>query len=1185
MPQAIPAIVAALKATAFTIGTYAVTYGTVAKVALLAGSVVYSRRQQKKAMRSLARIQDQGTTVSFADPVASARIVYGEVRCGGTTVFSHTTGTKNEVLHLVLVHCLDGVSELGEVYYGDEALLLPWNGGSPPNNPGVGSRFRDKVLVNKKVTGGAADADLAAAAPTKWTTDHKLTGLCSTYHRLTWDADTFPQGASFNISVMIKGRPCYDPRTTTTVWTANPALILRDYLITHQGVPSAEIDDADVTAAANICDESVTIADATTASRYTCNLVLDTADAPPDNRKKIAACMSGWVAKVGGKWRMQAGAHKSSALSLTMADFRGPISFQAQDSISASCNGIRAVYLDPQNNWQPADAQPVYKIVTAPNITAGTRCTILSVGTTNFTAIGASANTVGVTFTATGAGTGTGTVDPYMGADNGQRRWRDIDLYGTTSHAEAQRLMRIELERARHELTLSAPVMMRGLQVQAGDYVDLTESRYGWTNKLFEAVRHRTIFDAQEHGIAIGCDLTLREVSSAIYTRASADETSADPSPNTDMQRPWEIAAPTSLVLASGTTELVKLKDGTIVERLKASWTAPADPYVTGGGRIEVAYKKSADTPWLPSEYVPGDATLHYMSPVIQGTNYDVRVRSINPLGVSSDWVAVTAHTLVGKTAAPNPVTSLTATAAPGAILLKWINPTDVDLLGVQIYQNATNSKPASPAFWVAAPGNTYTHDGLSGGDVRYYWVVAVDTTINISTDATANATAEAIESATLMYRGAFAAANAYWDNDQIKNLVLAGGSYYKANNPAKDGLTTWSSPPSADWAAFTPTPDLVATGVVSGTGELAVTLSGTLAKFGTRSQFLSGPGGGSSFMMLRAAGDPVGDMSIGLFHGGTDATIELGPIPVTGAYVPTVRLTASTGAALLGAVTCGAVSATSVNVGGATPCILYGSSGSLRVGSTTSAIDRDVVARGFNAGTGGLTALDGSSELAVATVYGGARLTGWDLTVRTTGGANKFTVTAATGALWCGAGGIDTDGGMQVDGNANFGAALGCAGIFTVGAAAQIDIGTDCNLYRSAVNTLKTDDALTVAGALTASGSAYVKGAGLYCAASGGASEEFYWVQGTGVISRGVNMGVVDTSYNVRALLSQTSGYYGLYVNSDLVVTVKKTGWAAASGTATRSTFATSTVTTEQLAERVKALIDDLSAHHGLIG
>jgi len=49
-------------------------------------------------------------------------------------------------------------------------------------------------------------------------------------------------------------------------------------------------------------------------------------------------------------------------------------------------------------------------------------------------------------------------------------------------------------------------------------------------------------------------------------------------------------------------------------------------------------------------------------------------------------------------------------------------------------------------------------------------------------------------------------------------------------------------------------------------------------------------------------------------------------------------------------------------------------------------------------------------------------------------------------------------------------------------------------------------------------------------------------------------------------------------------VVDSRKTGWAAATGTATRSTFATGTVTTEQLAERVKALLDDLISH-GLIG
>lgn len=52
-------------------------------------------------------------------------------------------------------------------------------------------------------------------------------------------------------------------------------------------------------------------------------------------------------------------------------------------------------------------------------------------------------------------------------------------------------------------------------------------------------------------------------------------------------------------------------------------------------------------------------------------------------------------------------------------------------------------------------------------------------------------------------------------------------------------------------------------------------------------------------------------------------------------------------------------------------------------------------------------------------------------------------------------------------------------------------------------------------------------------------------------------------------------------------VVGARKTGWTAPTGTATRTTFDTATVTLSVLAEHVKALIDDLhaTAGHGLIG
>ena len=56
------------------------------------------------------------------------------------------------------------------------------------------------------------------------------------------------------------------------------------------------------------------------------------------------------------------------------------------------------------------------------------------------------------------------------------------------------------------------------------------------------------------------------------------------------------------------------------------------------------------------------------------------------------------------------------------------------------------------------------------------------------------------------------------------------------------------------------------------------------------------------------------------------------------------------------------------------------------------------------------------------------------------------------------------------------------------------------------------------------------------------------------------------------------------LSLNATQVISTRRTGWVAPTGTATRTTFATSTVTLSELAERVKALIDDLTTH-GLIG
>lgn len=66
---------------------------------------------------------------------------------------------------------------------------------------------------------------------------------------------------------------------------------------------------------------------------------------------------------------------------------------------------------------------------------------------------------------------------------------------------------------------------------------------------------------------------------------------------------------------------------------------------------------------------------------------------------------------------------------------------------------------------------------------------------------------------------------------------------------------------------------------------------------------------------------------------------------------------------------------------------------------------------------------------------------------------------------------------------------------------------------------------------------------------------------------------------------IDTATGNYSVATNK--VIGARKTGWGAPTGTATRTTFDTATVTLPQLAERVKALLDDLNATagHGLIG
>lgn len=84
------------------------------------------------------------------------------------------------------------------------------------------------------------------------------------------------------------------------------------------------------------------------------------------------------------------------------------------------------------------------------------------------------------------------------------------------------------------------------------------------------------------------------------------------------------------------------------------------------------------------------------------------------------------------------------------------------------------------------------------------------------------------------------------------------------------------------------------------------------------------------------------------------------------------------------------------------------------------------------------------------------------------------------------------------------------------------------------------------------------------------------YWNEIGDATSKYISVATGDNALNLTNLL--------LKINGTQVVGTRKAGWGTPTGTATRTAFDTSSVTLPQLAERLKALIDDLKLH-GLIG
>ena len=577
------------------------------------------------------------------------QIIYGKMRVGGARIYDEATGTNNKYLHRIIAVAGHEVEEFDEIYINDEIVTLDGSG-----NVTSPSQYNGKVRI--KLHYGAsdqnADADLVAESA-HWTDDHRLRGIAYMYIRLQFDADAFPNGIP-QITSTVSGKKVYDPRTSTTVWSDNPALCLRDYLLASYGIAeaTANIDDTLVIAAANVCDQTNTDAGTT---RYTCNGAFTTASTPYDMINSMLTSMDGSLWYAQGKWRMKPAYWTAPVLDLNEDDLRSGINIVTRHSRRSNFNTVKGTFRGEESNWQTTDYPQV-------------------------------------------------TNSDFLTADNGQESVADVDLPFTDNSIEAKRIARISLERNRQQLTVSAAFGLKALQLQVGDNIRLTNTRFGWTNKEFEVA-------SWSFGLTDGLDLQinmiLRETAESVYDEV--DDGVVYERDNTTLLSPFDVPLVGVSVQAAAQVSNQK------VSNIAVATITSGRP--EGIDHVEVDYKLSTESTYSSFGQGPlGEFRVRDL----EVSDYDFRARAVNTFGIKGQFTYLLDIEINAFIGDPSDVTSLTHEISGGTLFLSWPPVPDADLSHYEVKHNsnttgATWGNSSTIIEKIARPGTSATVPSRSG--------------------------------------------------------------------------------------------------------------------------------------------------------------------------------------------------------------------------------------------------------------------------------------------------------------------------------------------------------------------------------------------------------------------------------------------------------------------------------------
>lgn len=572
----------------------------------------------------IGSVQSQARNLSVKQAIPPRQVIAGTARVGGAITFMHVY--QGIILNMVITLAGHQCSEISEIRFDDEVVPLDADGLA------IG-KYGNATVVIRKSLGDEGTAQpfpgLVLESDGKWTNDHLQMGCTKIWVRLSANPTLFPNGIP-NISAIVDGALVYDNRDATTGFSANAALWTAHYLnndVYGLGASYAdEIDDDDLTAAANACEEAVALAAGGTEERYQVNGAFLMSERPKDVLQRLLAAMAGKAVNTGDSWRLIAGIWYAPTVTLDETYLRGPVSTQVGTSGRESATGVKGVFTDPNAGWQPTD----------------------------FPAIESST---------------------YITEDGGESQWKDVDFSAfVTSATQAQRLAKIELLRIRQNLTHTAPMKLSAWGIVPGKNVSITDTQMGWSGKAFEVLESTLVIEEGENGAPIlGVDHALRETAAAIYDWSTSEEGAYDIAPNTDLPDVGVIGTPGVPVV---TEELYETRDGRGVAA-RALVSAGESSYPFGAlYQLEYSVASAGAYVVLPVTRVP-EWQIDDMAP----GRYDFRVKAIGVTGAESNYALADNKEILGLGAPPAVPTGVSLQIAGGTARIKLDRPTELDVL------------------------------------------------------------------------------------------------------------------------------------------------------------------------------------------------------------------------------------------------------------------------------------------------------------------------------------------------------------------------------------------------------------------------------------------------------------------------------------------------------------------------